>query len=315
MSKISRVSLALITALVAVAGIQVPGVYAANGITLSPPLKDLTLGPGLLEANSDISLTNNTAQQVRAQLKLVDLKALGEFGGTSLDKAGLPDSYGLANWMELPGGDTVLIPSGQTVKAAVKILNKSDLTPGGHYGAVIVTTDSADSVKSNVSISQQLVSLVFVKKLGGEKYGLDLKAMLAEEKGRIPETLKLDFASTGNVHVIPRGYVEITDPKGKLISKAIINPDSSLVLPGQTRQFVALMQPVASSNVPGQYKITAYYRYDGTEEFNSQSLYFSRSGIPAHLKIAAVLAAVIIVLGSVSYLLWRRGYRIKLGNK
>ena len=271
-------------------------VRALSGITLSPPLKDITLGPGLLEAVTDVSLTNNTSQQVRAQLKLVDLKALGEFGGTSLGQAGLPDTYDLANWMSLPGGDTVVLPANQTVKLSVRISNRADLTPGGHYGAVIVTTDSGGTVSSNVNINQQLVSLVFVKKLGGEKYGLELKTILSDQsKNRLPQVVKLDFGSTGNVHVIPRGYIEVTDPKNKLVAKGIINQDSSLILPGKTRQFATNLQPISDSNAPGQYKITVHYRYDEQQDFQTQSVYFMRNGADIW-KIVSAGSAVLSVL-------------------
>lgn len=280
----------------------------AGGLTLSPPLRDVTLGPGLIETSSDVTITNNTPEAVRAHLKLVDLKALGEFGGTSLDKAGLPDSYGLANWMRLPGGDTVVIPANQTVKVSVLITNRSDLRPGGHYGAVLVTTDSGDTVRSNVNINQQLVSLIFVKKLGGEKYGLDLKEVLADEtRNRLPQVVKIKFASTGNVHVIPRGYVEVTDPKGKLVSKAILNPDSSLILPGASRQYTALLQPVSSSNVSGQYTITVHYRHDGKEDFETQSMYFTRTSIPYGL--LAVFAGAVLVSGGLAAVAMRRKSR------
>jgi hypothetical protein len=292
--------------------VSIPPTYAAGGLTLSPPLKDIILSPGLLETSADILLTNNTSQQVKAQLKLVDLRSLGDFGGNSLDKAGLPDEYNLANWMTLPSGSEVTIPANQTVVAKVTITNRSDLTPGGHYGAVIVTTGSGTAPKSNVSISQQVVSLIFVKKLGGEQYGLDLKKMLVDQdKGDLPRSVSLNFASTGNVHVIPRGYIEVTDPKGKLVAKGIINPDSLLVLPGATRQLMTSLQPVANSSVSGQYKITAHYRYDGTDEFQTQSLYFSRSGIPRTLILSILGVTLAIFIAAVTYALKKKIHKFK----
>lgn len=295
--RVARASIAAFIAAFACLAVYVPSTHAAGGLTLSPPLKDITLGPGLLETTTVIALTNNTPQAMLTQLKLVDLKALGTFGGDSLDKAGLPDAYNLANWMTLPGGDNVIIPANQTINIKINISNRSDLTPGGHYGAVIVTADSADTKSGNVSLSQQLVSLVFVKKLGGEKYGLKLKEILADKgNGHLPKSVKLSFFGTGNVHVTPRGYIEVTDPKGKLVAKGIINLDSSLVLPGATRQLVTNLQTVANSNQPGQYKVTAYYRYDGEEKFQTQSVYFTRSGIPqALLFAAAALGAALLV--------------------
>lgn len=298
--RVLRAFIAAFIAAFACLAVYVPSTHAAGGLTLSPPLKDITLGPGLLETTTEVALTNNTAQAVQTQLKLVDLKALGDFGGTSLDKAGLPDAYNLANWMSLPGGDRVTIPANQTVRIKVMITNRSDLAPGGHYGAVVVTADSVATPKSNVSISQQLVSLVFVKKLGGEKYGLRLKEMLVDQvRGSMPQSVRLNFASTGNVHVTPRGYIEVTDPKGKLVAKGIINSDSSLVLPGVSRQLTTAMQPVNNSSATGQYKITAHYRYDGEEDFQVQSVYFTRSGFPQSFLLAAgALVGGVLILAT-----------------
>jgi hypothetical protein len=275
-----------------------PG-HALSGLTVSPPLKEITLGPGLIETATYVTIQNNTGQIVRAHLQLVDLKALGIYGGTSLDKAGLSDKYDLADWMSLPGGDTVIIASGQTVNVKVDITNRDDLSPGGHYGAVVITSSSADSgVKSDVDISQQLVSLMFIKKLGGEQYGLNLD-QLSHQGSAIPDKLTTRFNSTGNVHVTPRGFIEVTDPAGKLVAKGILNPDSSIILPGSSRQFVTLLQPVATSNKAGRYKITVHYRYDGQQNFSTESIYFTHGNPLLHtLAIAgsAILFVTVAVL-------------------
>lgn len=281
--------------------------YAANGLTVSPPLKEITLGPGLIETTTEVILQNNTSQQISAHLQLVDLKALGTYGGTSIDKAGLPDKYDLANWMTLPDGDTLTISSGQTVKAKVKIMNRSDLTPGGHYGAVIITSSGSGGVKSDVNISQQIVSLLFIKKLGGEVYGLHLGQMTYKGSD-IPQEITLPFSATGNVHVVPRGYIEVTDPAGKLISKGIINQDSSLILPGSTRQFVTLMQPISAANKPGRYKITAYYRYDGQNEFTKQTMYFNHGN---QFVQWLIIGATVVIIGAVLFFVFKTVRRVR----
>src|SRR5487761_1708583 len=107
-----------------------------NGIKVSPPLKDITFGPGLLQANTTVSLTNNTEYSYKASIKLVDFKSLNENGGVSLEQAG--SKYGLANWMSLDGSNDISIGSGQTVNLKIIIDNRNDLSPGGHYGAVLI---------------------------------------------------------------------------------------------------------------------------------------------------------------------------------
>lgn len=297
-----RINLRLLTAVLALSlcltAVLANGasVHAINGLTVSPPLREVTIGPGLIETTADVTLQNNTNQSISAYLQLVDLRALGEYGGTSLDKAGLTGKYDLANWMTLPGGDTVIVASGETVKVRVKITNRDDLAPGGHYGAVVISTSSNNAVKSDVNINQQLVSLLFIKKLGGESYGLQLKSVDYKKSSNVPQEVTTTFKSTGNVHVVPRGYVEVTDPAGKLVAKGILNQDSSLILPGSERKFVTLMQPVSSASKPGKYKVTVYYRYDGQKDFSQQSSYFNRGPSLLLLRIIAVITGVIGVV-------------------
>lgn len=299
---LAGIGIAAIGIIVGVLGVNTSSVQAANGLTISPLLKEITLGPGLIQTSTEITLQNNTGEPVSAQMQLVDLKALGEYGGSSLDKAGLTDKYDLANWMTLPNGDTVKIASGDTVKIKVNISNRDDLAPGGHYGAVVVTTTPATSARSNVNINQQLVSLLFVKKLGGEVYGLQPEPLTYDGPG-IPQQITTRFKSTGNVHVVPRGFIEVTDPAGKQVAKGIINEDSSIILPGSTRQFVTLMQPVSDSNKPGRYKITVNYRYDGEERFSTQSTYFTR-GHPVTALVVGVIT-ILAMIGSITYVLFR----------
>lgn len=278
---------------------------AAKGISISPPLKEIVISTGLIQATTDVVVTNNTDKELGSTVKVVDFKALDEFGGISLGEVGVPLSkYNLANWMSLPGGNNVALPKGQPATIQVNIDNRSDLAPGGHYGAVVVTASSPNSGDGNkVSFKQQLVSLIFLKKLGGEKYGLELNNIKVKAETDLPSLASLKFASTGNVHVVPRGYVLVTDPKGKTVAKGIINPESTLVMPGNSRQFETILQPVGSSSTQGSYKVTAYYRYDGKSQFASKSVTYVRSAWSPKLIIGLIItgvAALIIVVIIVS---------------
>ena len=272
----------------------------SNGITISPTLKELVLSSGLVEARNAITITNRSGRDLSAVVKVVDFSSLNQSGGVAFGQAGTAASkYPLANWMILPLGKNVSLPNGQATQIPVNVQNRSDLAPGGHYGAVVVTTSTAGTATNNlVGFKQELVSLLFVKKLGGEQYGLNLDNLQADETRHIPSSVSLKFASTGNVHVVPRGYVTVSDGRGKVVAKGIINPESSLVLPGSSRQFVTLMQPVAESNIPGRYAVTAYYRYDGLDQFLSKSIYIS--SWPAAIVLASVagllLAAAAVFL-------------------
>jgi len=269
-----------------------------KGITISPSLKELIIGSGLLEAKTIVEVRNDTSQDLMAQIRLVDFEALDEFGGVSFSQIDSPlAEYSLAKWMSLPEGNTVKLPKNQTIKIPIAIRNDSELSPGGHYGAAIVSVSSDQSgASAGVNFKQELASLLFVKKTGGETYGIQLESIKPENLPSIPETINLSFKGTGNVHVVPRGYIEITDPKGNLVAKGIINPESTLVMPGRTRQFTTIIQTVAEAKVKGEYKITAFYRYDGIEEFQSQTLTFKRG--TSFVSTGIILLVVALVTGA-----------------
>lgn len=274
-------------------------VSARGGITISPTLKELTLSSGLIEANSTIVLTNNTGRDLSATLKPVDFRSLNDYGGVSFGQAGLPVSkYALAKWIVLPGGNTVQLPNGKSTNVLTSIQNRTDLSPGGHYGAIVVQVGTSPNAKGyKVNFKQELVSLIFVKKLGGEHYGLQIESLSAKKGSVHPEEVYLRFRSTGNVHVVPRGYVTVTDPKGVVISKGIINPESTLVLPGTSRAFTTTMQTVGKSQRTGRYTITAYYRHSEQSQFSTKSIYVNNGGRSYLPPLIILLVAVFAGLG------------------
>ncbi len=289
--------------------------YAKDNLTLSPPLKEIVLGPGLVETTADISLTNNTSYPVVADVKLVDLKALGEFGGSDLSKAGLPDKYDLANWMSLPDGNKLNIGANKTAVVKVNIANRKDLAPGGHYGAAIITTTPVGTSNKDVSLNQQLVSLMFIKKTGGENYDLHLDSMTPNAWSKLPESIKLDFRNDGNVHVVPRGFVEIRDPKNNLVAKAILNPDSMYILPEKDRSLTSIFQHTSEGkHISGKYSITAYYRHDGTDKFSTVTTHFNYGSNWGKLKYILVPIVVLLAIGM--YVFKRKPQLIKrIANK
>ena len=269
-------------------------------ITVSPTVQRLTLGPGLVQATTNVQVANHTDHRLTATVQLVDFKTLNENGGLTLGQVGVPLwKFGLASWMQVSSNKVSLAP-GESTKLVVTIQNREDLTPGGHYGAVVINADSpsASGTASNqVSFSQNLVSLLFVKKLGGEVYGLQLRSLTAEQGHELPQSVTTDFASTGNVYVIPRGYIEVTDPHGKLIQKGIINQESNMIIQDTHEKLITLLQPVAHSSAGGRYKITAHYRYDGQAGYSTKTLYFTRSSdLTSKLKVIVLTGAGALLL-------------------
>jgi hypothetical protein len=299
------ISLWIGTAL-SVAGFYISPVYGQDaalpikGISISPPLKEVVLGPGLIEARSTVTLTNNSGQTVTARLRLVDLQSLDEFGGVSLGQVGaISTKYALAQWMNLPESSEIVIQNGKTVQIPITIQNSDEMSPGGHYGALIAniqaTSKSANS-RNQIKLNQELVSLLFVKKVGGEAYGLQAESLKVKGGSIIPDTANIVFKNTGNVHVVPRGYIEVTDAKGLVVAKGIINPESTLVLPDKSREYTTILQPVEKPVRTGEYTVTAYYRYDGKDDFAKYSITYGTNA-PVLLIVGPFVVLVLLACG------------------
>jgi hypothetical protein len=278
----------------------------AEGITVSPTQKVLTLSSGLLEAHSEIVLSNNTAQELDVVMSIRDLTKIYDNGDQSFGQAGLPvGKYGLANWASLPDGESITIAAGESKTVPVIIENRADLSPGGHYGAIVTSLkNSTGTGATPVNIQQNLLSFLFVQKLGGEKLGMSLQSFAVDNKKVIPNDVSLSFKSTGNVYVVPRGYVSVFDPKGRLVAKGIINTESAFVLPETTRSFDTMLQATTTKKLaPGKYKVVAAYRYDGHTDYETAT---RTIGVTNQIPVLILAAFVTGVLGIVLLLETRR---------
>lgn len=250
---------------------QPKAAYAAQptaGVVVSPSVKELTVSSGLIEAKHTVTVTNNTKQAVSVTPKAVDLSDLSTTGvlGFGGNQTAALSKYSLAAWMRIDGPKTFSIAAGQAVQIPVTVVNRSDLAPGGHYGAVLVQVGQDTGNADNpVAFRHELAALVLVKKLGGEQYGIQLSDV-AVRGGARPSQVELTFTGKGNVHSVPRGFVTVTGG-GRLLQKGEINPESTMVLPGAERSYTVHLRDVGSSALFGRNTLTVQYRADGQSDY------------------------------------------------
>lgn len=266
-------------------------VYAEQnpiGLTVTPAFQEITLDQNDDQKNLPVSLTNTTSGMVTLRVAAYDFGSLDESGGVAFLGASndLEKKYTLASWMHLEK-DTVIIAPGETVTVRVTIENRSTLSPGGHYGALTFKTENSSQgaiTGDAVSVNQLFSTLIFAKKIGGEIYDLELKA--AEYRNnfvKFQDRIDLRFTNSGNVHVVPRGTVVVSDSLGRIIAKGIINEESSLILPESIRIYPVMLKSLAWCFFPGKYTIAIAYRYDGKGDFTTTSISFDFIPLPAIL--------------------------------
>lgn len=278
-----------------------PGGKRKGGITISPALQEIIIESEKPRTSFDLSLTNNSSNAYELALSVVDFGSLDESGGVlfvgQAEKT-LNYRFGLTPWVSLER-DRLVIEPGATEKVPVSILNRESMTPGGHYGAVLVTPTEVGGDGDKVQINQVASSLIFAKKVGGELYSLSLRGYdVPTNLFSTPTQAELRFQNSGNVHVIPRGTVAIYDPAGREVKRGIINEQSAIVLPDSSRQLNVQLSTVLRSWLPGRYKVVIEYRYDGQQATQTKTLHFFYLNVLHALLVGLVLASAVTLLVS-----------------
>ncbi|MFA5828847.1 MAG: hypothetical protein WC841_05840 [Candidatus Shapirobacteria bacterium] len=244
-----------------------------TGISIAPPFTELVFDKLDKEKNFILTITNHGHKSEVFRLSVVDLGGLEESAGVPFlgtKNSELEKKYSLSSWIIL-GKDALVVDPQKKVDIKITIQNKESLSPGGHYGAVIVKLDNSDKSGTDVvEVNQNFASLIFVKKIGGEIYDLKLNQTTIQNSYlKIPDTIELRFQNSGNIHVVPRGTLELKDPSGRLIAKGVINKASSIILPESFRTYQNRINQLKPAWLPGKYHLTVNYRFDGSDQISS----------------------------------------------
>lgn len=271
----------------------------ALGFTLSPPFKEIILEKEASQSSYFIEIANNTAINQTLYLSVVNFGSLDESGGVAFLGARpemLERKYSLAPWVSLEK-DVVELESKKSQKIKVTVVNKESLFPGGHYAAVVVTLNSQKEEGRHVSFNAAFASLIFVKKTGGEIYRLDLVGK--EVRSRVlgfPNNIALRFQNSGNVHLSPRGIITLEGPRGTVMSRGIINPESGIILPESFRIYHTTLDRLALPLLPGFYVFNIQYRHEGKEGFTRDSFAFFYPGIAGLTTLVIFLLIIFLIL-------------------
>jgi hypothetical protein len=321
MSRLSRISrylalaaAALVTAALGVVTLGVPAAFAQDSpVTLSPAFQDITIAKDESQKSFELKVINGSDTDVDYRLSALDFKSLNETGGVAFigeNPTKLEQKYGLASWLILETNQ-ITIPAHGTTRVKVIIDNRESLSPGGHYGAVLLTRTNLPSATGadQVKLNQVLSSLLLVKKTGGEVYGFKLAGQQPNgDLWSLPDITTLRFQNTGNVHVVPRGAVKLVDPLGRVVKQGIINAESGNILPESFRRYESSLTDLGVVPVPGWYHLQVSYRYDGSDTLTIANYGFFWLG---WLWVAVLIIVPIWIIISVRQVSrWLRRHRL-----
>ena len=225
--------------------------YTIQDLINAPVEEDFTLGPGKAEfilepgekTTKMIYVTSRLGRPMTFKVEVEDFKGseTGESASILLgDKQG---PYSLKDYLR-PEVYEFTLDHGQKINLPINITIPQDASPGGLYGAVIITTvpeksnaGEIEGAQGQIQFISRVASLFFVRVNGNvlEEGGLEdfstLNSKSIYSSGSIPFTIL--YRNTGSVHLVTYGIIEIKNMWGKKIEEIEIDP--YFIMPGSLR--------------------------------------------------------------------------------
>jgi len=263
-----------------------------NSLVIAPAYQTIDIKKGE-SVTSQMTLTNNSQKTMTFNLFTLNFaqndKGLIEF----LNKDNTTYSYALASFINLQQDSiTVEAHSKETVEFTIN--DRQDLSPGGHYAAIVAQADTQSQIKGATQFTPALASLLLLRKIGGEIFNLSLKDVSWPHNMlhfTYPSTISLVFQNEGNIHVIPRGRIDVYDMFGRNIYKGVLNTASQYVFPS-SRRTISIPLKKISFTLPFS---VDHIVIKGNDSLNKVSFAYRNTYIHAD-PLALLLFVVIIIL-------------------
>jgi len=225
------------------------GIFSAQqvlALTISPPRMELSADPGQ-KIGEAIKLINETDQEITVYTSTANFTA--KEGEEGVPQFLFPEEKegDLADWIEIEKGPITLSPSEQKViPFTINIPSPAD--PGGHFAGIFFGTQPPQPKAEDetaIGVSGKVGSLILLRVSGDvREEGELIEFSLKDGKKcytHLPVDFVIGFENSGNVHLKPKGEVEIVNIFGRTSGIVEVNKGRMLggknVLPETVRHF------------------------------------------------------------------------------
>lgn len=211
---------------------------SAVGIEVSSPIYEFTVSPGKVQPEI-IKIKNVGSSTATYYPEVFDFKSDNKTSSPIILKEGEENgSYSLAKWISISKEPITLEPGVSAARNFV-ITVPSDAEPGGHYGTILFSTSKPSVEPSNISLANKVGSLILVRVAGDAKESAKITSFTTDKDTYEEAVVKFTTTveNTGNVHVQPKGVIEVKNIFGGTVAGLDINQLSGNVLPGSSRIF------------------------------------------------------------------------------
>jgi hypothetical protein len=212
-------------------------------VSVAPAFLELQGARGA-QVSSSFTLINPSLANQTYFFRTVKFEASGESGQPRF----LPDDReGLPSWIQFPS-HALTVPANSKADAPFTVAIPPGVPSGGYYAAILVSNAPAEVVAANgASIEASVAVLVFLTVEGETVEKAALLDITSPEEGKwldLPQgAFSFRLQNQGNVHLQPKGRLEIRDLFGRVVFVNAVNADGSRALPGTTRTFSGSFGP------------------------------------------------------------------------
>ena len=214
-----------------------------EALTLSPPHFDYSLNAedSVLDVIKLFNETNSTE---------VFYPIVMNFGASN-NEDGTPRFYpasedrlgeGMAEWISIETNKIELAPGGRYNLPFSINLPKENVKPGGHYGAILLSSSPPSQDGGAVGVASQLATIILVRVSGDvQEIGGIAEFGFSDPQpwyNHLPVEMFMRFENAGNVHLKPTGNLIIENWYGRKVADIGVNPEAKNVLPLSIRKFV-----------------------------------------------------------------------------
>lgn len=271
----------------------------AIGIQVSSPIYNFGIDPGGF--GQDVIKIRNVGASVQTFYpEVFDFKPLNETGTPQfiLAKESKNYTYSLASWIKISTEGITLKPN-QPTALNFTINVPKGAEPGGRYAGILFGTSPPQTSGTQIAISNKVGALVLVRVSGDAKELATLKEFSAAKNfyEYPPVDLVVRVENKGNVHVAPKGNIEIKDIFGRKVAVLPVNEKNGNALPESTRRFDkdtdALTWKPGGFTI-GRFSANLLLTYGDSGKQLSASLSFWV--IPWKILLVLLLAIIILIL-------------------
>ena len=215
-------------------------VSAALALTITPALTDLSVDMGE-RTEFTVTLLNDEQETTTILLESADARFTLEGIPLFLDIGNIPPDS-LTWWLSYEPGPYKLEP-GEEKEIPITISIPERATPGGHYGAILVSRGATAEEEKPVTIKLQskVASLLFANVAGEVDRSFSIADFSSKEKiyRSFPVSFEVQLSNDGNTHLQPHGTIDISGGlwPAKTKERLLVNEDFAYLFPETGRTF------------------------------------------------------------------------------